>query len=304
MILLVGATGRLGRAVASLLIEAKLPFRAACRDPSKAQWLVEQGVEVVPVDLSSATCIAALMEGVTQVVSCIHGLLGRSRHSVRQVDVEGHRRLIDGAWAQGVSRFVYMSAFGAAPDHPSDFWRAKALTEQYLRSSGIEYVILRPTAFMDLYAHDLIGAAVLRGNTVFLLGKGRKPRNMIAVADVASIVVKALSSKDLAGQTIELGGWENLTEREVASLYAGLGGQKAKVRSVPVGILKLLAAAITPFHAGAGRLLRLSVLLEGREDLQFDASSMKRLGIDPVRLHEFALRKAREGEAGPASVRP
>ena len=101
---------------------------------------------------------------------------------------------------------------------------------------------------------------------------------------------------------IEIGGWENLSEREVASLYASLGGRKAKVRSVPAGILKLLAAAITPFHAGAGRLLRLSLQLEGREDLRFDASSMKRLAIDPVRLHEFALRTARHEQASPASL--
>ena len=53
-----------------------------------------------------------------------------------------------------MERFVYISALGASPDHPSECWRAKARAEQHLKASGLDYVILRPRAFMDLYAHD------------------------------------------------------------------------------------------------------------------------------------------------------
>jgi uncharacterized protein YbjT (DUF2867 family) len=294
MILLVGASGTLGKAVAERLLEDGIPFRAACRNVEKAQWLADRGVEVIALDVASGAGLAEAMTGVGKVVSCIHGLLGKSRHSIDRIDVRGQAALIDSAADAGVGRFVYVSALGASPDHPSEFWRAKARTEQHLKASGLDYVILRPSAFMDLYGHDLIGAAAMRGKTVFLLGRGMTPRNMIAVADVADAVVQALSSDHLLGRTVEVGGWDSPTEREVAALYAGLSGKPLKIRSVPPLALKMLAAAIAPFHAGVGHVLRLPLQLAGRQDLLLDEpSAAGRLGTSPVRLSDYAERKIR-----------
>jgi NADH dehydrogenase len=298
MILLVGATGRLGKAVAERLLQDAIPFRAACRNVAKARWLVERGVEVLPLDVASGAGVAEAVTGASQVISCIHGLLGRSSRSIEAVDVRGQAALIDSAAEAGVGRFVYISALGASPDHPSEFWRAKARTEQHLKASGLAYVILRPSAFMDLYAHDLIGASVLREKTVFILGSGTTARNMIAVADVADAAVKALTREDLAGLTMEVGGWENPTERQVAALYAELSGKPLKVRSVPPLALKALAAAISPFHAGVGHLLRLPLQLEGRRDLLLDPSSpVERFGVSPVHLRDYARGRLKAGEA-------
>ena len=298
MILLVGVTGRLGKAVAERLLADGIPFRAACRNPAKAQWLSLRGVDVATLDLETGAGLDAAVAQATKVISCVHGLLGKSRHSIERIDVQGHAALIDAAVAGGVERFVYMSALGASPDHPSEFWRAKARTEHHLKASGLNYVILRPSAFMDLYAHDLIGAAVLRGKTVFLLGDGKTRRNLIAGENVADAAVKALSRGDLGGQTIEIGGLENPTEREVAALYAGIAGKPSKVRSLPPLALKMLAAVIAPFHAGVARLLRLPGQLAAREDLTLDSSSaMQRLDIRPVPLRDFA--KSRLGSKLP-----
>lgn len=298
MILLVGATGRLGKAVAERLLQDGISFRATCRSVAKAQWLAERGVEVRALDLRSGKGLPEAMSGVSRVISCIHGLLGKSRNSIERIDVRGQAALIDTAANARVDRFVCISALGASPDHPSEFWRAKAQTEQYLKASGLNYVILRPSAFMDLYAHALIGDAVMRGKTVFLLGRGTTPRNMIAVADVADAAIKALLRADLVGQTIEVGGWDNPTEREIAALYARQSGKPLKLRTVPPLALKTLAAAIAPFHAGIGHLLRLPLQLAGRKDLLFDASSsVERLGINPVRLRTYVERRLRAGEA-------
>jgi NADH dehydrogenase len=298
MILLVGATGRLGRAVAERLLLDDIPFRAACRNVAKAQWLADRGVEVLQLDLESGVGLWEAVSGTTKIVSCIHGLLGKSRHSIARIDVKGQATLIDAAADAGVDRLVYISALGASPDHPSEFWRAKARTEQHLKASGLNYVILRPSAFMDLYAHDLIGAAVMRGKSVILLGNGTTRRNMIAVTDVADAAVKALMRDDLFGQTIDVGGWENPTEREIAALYADLAGKRIKVRSLPPLALRALAAAVAPFHAGVGHLLRLPLQLSGRQDLLLDASSsIERSGTSPVRLRDFVEGKIRAGEA-------
>lgn len=298
MILVVGASGRLGQAVSERLLRDGIPFRAACRNPDKAKRLLESGIDVVRLDVASGDGLGEAVAGATRVISCIHGLLGRSRHSIERTDVRGQAALIDACAAAEVERFVYVSACGASPTHPAEFWRAKARTEQYLQASGLEHVILRPGSFMDLYAHDLIGARVLRGKTVVLLGSGTTRRNMVAVSDVADAALQALHRDDLANQTIDVGGPDSPTEREVAALYASLSGKPAKVRSLPPLALPALAAAIAPLHAGVGHLLRLPLQMAGREDLCLDASaSMERLGIRPVALRDFAESKVTAGEA-------
>ena len=292
MILIVGVTSRLGRAVAERLLHRGIPFRAACRNVAKAEWLSERGINVVKIDVTSGVGLAEVVAGSDQVVSCVHGLLGNSRNSIEQIDVRGHAALIDACVGAKIQRFVYVSALGASLSHPSEFWRAKARTEQHLKASGIQYVILRPGAFMDLYAHDMIGSAVLSGKTVFLLGGGTTPRNLIAVADVADAVIKALSWGHLADQTLEIGGQENLSEREIVQIYAALSGKTPKVRRIPLWAIKILATAIAPFHAGVGRLLRLPTQLAGRDDLRLESATVtEQLGIYPERLSAFVSSK-------------
>lgn len=291
MILLVGGTGRLGKAIAERLLLAGIPFRAACRNMAKAKFFTDRGVDAVQLDVSTDANIANALAGSTKVISCIHGLTSGSKASIETIDIRGQMALIDAAAAAGAKRFVFISALGASPDHPSEFWRAKASTEHHLRSSGLEYVVLRPSAFMDLYAHDLIGAAVIRRKPVVILGNGTMARNMIAVDDVAAAAVVALVREDLANDTIDIGGWESLTERDIAALYGELSGNAAKVYAIPPTALHILAAVISPFHAGVGRLLRLPMELAGRQDLHLDASGWTAmLGIDPIRLRDFAAR--------------
>ena len=84
----------------------------------------------------------------------------------KRVDDRGHRALIDAARSQGVKRFVYTSALGVSPNHPIDFYRAKYAIEQYLQASGLEHVILRPSAFMEWHAHMFNGKSILeKGRT-------------------------------------------------------------------------------------------------------------------------------------------
>ena len=298
MILLVGATGRLGEALAKRLLRNDVKFRAACRNISKAKWLADQGVEVVHYDAATGDGLPEMLVGITQVVCCIHGLLGKSRHSIDNIDLRGQANLIDACSNAAIGRFVFVSAHGASADHPSEFWRAKARTEQYLKASGLDYVILRPSAFMDLYAHDLIGSAVLARKTVFVLGSGRTPKNMVAVADVADAVMTALSRLDLSGRTLEIGGPDFLTDRDIAQTYACLSGNPLKLRAVPNFALRVLATTIAPFHAGIARVLSFPLQHNSQGNLTHDVIfETEHLGIKPQSLVSFAKMKIAAGSA-------
>lgn len=292
MILVVGASGLLGGRVAAALLGRGARVRAGGRKPAKLSGLAAQGAEVAALDLARGEGLDEALAGVEAVFTAVHGLMDRSRRGVARVDVEGQRRLIDAAVTAGVKRFVLTSVQNAAPDSPVAFPRAKAEAERHLQASGLGWTILRPTAFADLHAHEMVGKAVLAGKTVWLLGRGTTPRNFVAVDDVAAVAVQALLDGRFSRQVLEVGGPDNLTDREVAALYGRLAGRPVRVRSLPKGMVRLLGRLAAPFHGGVRNLLTFITDLDGRPDLQFDASGMPALlGRPPTSLESFVRSK-------------
>jgi uncharacterized protein YbjT (DUF2867 family) len=151
------------------------------------------------------------------------------------------------------------AARGASADHPIDFGRSKHEIEDVLRESTMPFAILRPTAFMEQHVHLFLGKPLLdRGFTV-ILGPGTKPRNFVAVRDIVPIAIRALMDEALVGRTIEVGGPENLSNREVALLYA-LRARKGRIVHLPLGVARAAVLAVRPFHEGIARVLDLALM--------------------------------------------
>lgn len=296
MILVAGGNGRLGREVVTLLGDAGSLVRSGGRRPALADG---RNVAPVSLDLRHDRSVRAAVGQAEVVIAAIHGLMSPSRHGTRLIDVDGHKRLIDAAVAAGVRKFVYTSAYGASPDHPLPFWRAKAEVERHLIASGLDFTVIRPGAFMELYAHDLIGAAVLAGRTVNVIGSGAARRNLVSVRDVAAVAVRAAFDPGLSRRIIDLAGPDNLSDREVAALYADLAGKPARVRAIPAPVIRALAVLLAPFHAGIARMMRLAVhMAEGRETDGDTAALTELLGRPPLTLD--ALARSRLDCAGQA----
>ena len=85
-----------------------------------------------------------------------------------------------------------MSFRGASPHLPVDIFRLKWHIEDVIRRSGVPYVILRPTAFMDVWIDQLIADGIRRKGVATLFGDGTAVANYIAVEDVAEFAVKIL----------------------------------------------------------------------------------------------------------------
>jgi uncharacterized protein YbjT (DUF2867 family) len=254
MILVVGASGRLGSALVARLVEDGLEVRATARDLGR---LPGSGYEKISLDLRDPKRVRAALQGIRQVVACVQSLTARAADSVRTVDLEGQKTLIDAAVSAGVDKFVFLSALGAASDHPAPFWAAKAAVEAHLMRSGVKHVIVRPGAFIDLHAHTLIGEHVLAGRTAKLLGRGEAHRNLVAIDDVVDVLVEALTGPALDGKIVAIFGPDTLSDREIVHIYAKAAGREAKVRAIPEWALGPLAALVGLFHAGAANLMRL-----------------------------------------------
>ena len=288
MILIVGATGTLGGHVARQLLAKGHPVRAMTRDPARATALEAAGAEVVRGDLRDPASLRAAVRGVHAVVSASHSMLGVGKSSSARVDDEGQRALIAAAKDAGVGHFVFTSVIGASPNHPVDFWRTKERIEQHLKQSGLRYTIVRPSAFMEIYAYELIGKAVMAGKRVVLLGQGNSVRNMVAAVDVASCIVLALEDERWRGETIEVGGPQNVSGAQILAVFEAMAGTRAKVTRVPLSVLRVMASVAQTVHPGVGRILKAAIVAE-MTDQTFDPTPlMARCPMTLTPLDEWA----------------
>jgi len=259
MILIVGATGLLGRATALPLLKQGHSVRVLVRDRARAADLQRAGAEVYIGDLTDVRSLELACKSVDRVFACAHSLLGRGKYSSAQVDHVGHSALVVAARGAKVEHFVYTSAMGAREDHPIDFFRTKHEIEAVVKGSGMGYTILRPAAFMECHVHRFNGQMLLERGFTVIIGPGTKPRNFVAVRDVAPFAVQALAEDDLSGRTLEIGGPDNLGNREVAAMYV-VRARRGRVYHVSVGAAKLLASMIRPLHEGIARVLDFSTV--------------------------------------------
>ena len=147
-VLVVGATGALGRPVVQGLLERGVAVRALCRHPEQADDLAALGAEVVAGDLTDAASLARATAGVQRVLAAAHGILGRGRWRSEAVDDAGHRSLFAAARNAGVDRLVYGTNFGGAYGN-GDLTAGMGLNEvdrEKIRSgNAIELLNLVPT---------------------------------------------------------------------------------------------------------------------------------------------------------------
>lgn len=295
-VLVVGASGALGRPTVRELLARGVAVRGLCRHPEAAADLAAAGAEIVAGDLTDKASIERALSGVSRVLAAAHGLLGRGRWRSEAVDDAGHRALIEAARAAGVDRFVYTSAMLAGADQPIDFGRTKHAIEQAVAASGMPFAILRPSAFMEHHVHAFNGVNVLTKGKAQLVGTGAKRRNFIAASDVAQFAVRALLDDPLPFTRLDIGGPDDATNAEVAALYARLAGKPLKVSHLPAGVARAMSVLARPIHPGMARLMRLLSLPDDAFDESFDGAAAleRRFGIRLTRLEEFVAARVRE----------
>jgi len=235
MILVVGATGELGGRIVRALTDRGETVRALVRRPEQFDSVRATGAEPVLGDLRDAVSLLAACQNVDAVVTTATAAAEGSAEAVEAVDLRGNLDLVDAAENAGVRRFLFVSALGAAPDHPDPFMRAKGTVEQRLSSSTMVWTVLQSDLFMDRLPLLVVGLPALSGRTVMLVGEGSRLHSLVATRDVAAYAVAALSDPTAAGKTLLVGGPEPLSWRDVVAAFAHELAREVPVRMVPAG---------------------------------------------------------------------
>ena len=242
MHLVVGATGRLGGQIATMLLERGERVRAVVRSDSPARAFAAHtdpealralGAELVDVDLTRPDGLPAALQGVTTVITTASGTKRPPPDTVGAVDHEGTAALARAAADAGVRQFVYVSAKGAAPGAPGIVGE-KWLGEEAVRASGVPATIVRPPLFMQDWIGFVIGAQLQGGTRVQLVGDGDPMVTFVDEADVARLVVEVARRGDAVGETLELAS-EAATHADVVRRIGATIGTPVEVQRIPVG---------------------------------------------------------------------
>ncbi|MEC4811955.1 MAG: SDR family oxidoreductase [Scytonema sp. PMC 1069.18] len=263
-ILIVGATGTLGRQVARRAIDEGYKVRCLVRSAKRAAFLKEWGAELVSGSLCYPETLKSALEGVTAVIDAATSRPTDSQ-SIRQVDWEGKVALIQAANAAGVNRFIFFSILDADkyPDVP--LMEIKRCTELFLAESGLNYTILRLAGFMQGLIGQY-GIPILEGQPVWVTGAS-SPIAYMDTQDVAKFAIQALRVPETEKKAYPVVGTRAWSAEEIISLCERLSGKQARVTRMPINLLRTIRRGLRFFQWGwnvADRLAFTEVLASGR----------------------------------------
>ncbi len=315
-VLVTGATGFVGRSVVRQLLARDLTPVCLVRSADK---LFNQHPDVprdrIVAVTGSLRDQAALHRAAEQSQAVVHlvGIIIQQRlrgQTFQRVHVEGTGHIVEAARYGGVRRFVHMSAIGTRPDAVSLYHRSKWQAEQVVRSSGLDWTVLRPGLihgphgdFMRLLKRLVCG---LVPPVIPYFGTGLAKVQPVYVEDVARCAVESLFRPDTAGQTYPVGGpdvytWIDLyrTARRLlpgarrwkptASIPMPIARLLAPVLGTPLAVTELVFPSLGTFRFDTGQVAM------SQEDGDCDQSIVER--IFSMKMRSFEVELARYAES-------
>ena len=249
-ILVIGASGFLGRHLALALLGDRHTVRCLARNPSRAEDLAKAGCEVVQGDMTDLASVQKAMESVQAAYISVHTLSpqpgSKTGQGFMDVEMNGLRNIVVACRAQGVGRLVYVTFMGANPNAPSAWVRGRWEAEQFLLKSGLDVTVIRPGQIVGGGGRGFdMMISQARKSIAFTMGNGASKFRNIALDDLTYYLVGVLNDPRAFGQCYDVGGDEVLTNNQMIDVAAEALGRHHPVKiSLPVRLLRPLAPLI------------------------------------------------------------
>jgi uncharacterized protein YbjT (DUF2867 family) len=208
-VLVVGATGSIGRLAVANALGAGFQTRALVRDPAKAGRLPDDA-QIVIGDLTDPGTLREAVAGVTGIVFT-HGSHGEA-HQAELVDYGAVRNVL--SVLASPARIALMTAIGVTKRTPGHDWKRRG--ERLVRASGLPYTIVRPGWF-DYNEPDQHRLVMLQGDTRWA---GDPSDGVVSRAQIAQVLVASLTSDAADRKTFELVAEQGPAQTDLNPLFA------------------------------------------------------------------------------------
>ncbi|WP_159931124.1 SDR family oxidoreductase [Oceanicoccus sp. KOV_DT_Chl] len=253
-VLVAGATGYLGKFAVQAFKQQGYYVRVLTRSeerlyqpgPFTAPALTKADFdEVFLGEVTKPDTLVGMLDDIDIVFSCVGISRQRDGLTFEQVDYQCNKSLIDLCAGSSVTRFTYVSMQGAENIMQLAITKAHEKVVGALKTSGLEYRIVRPCGYFS----DM-GAVfdMAKKGRAFLVGAGTNKMNPIYGGDLAQACVEITAGDELE---VEVGGPDIMTQREVVDLAFEVVGKPVKVTVIPMwlarGLVKFIGLLSTQF---------------------------------------------------------
>ncbi|WP_375397653.1 SDR family oxidoreductase [uncultured Sphingomonas sp.] len=247
IIAVTGGTGFVGGHVLDQALATGHQVRALTRRPQPERG----GVTWIAGALDDAASLAMLVAGADAVLHIAGVINAPDRAGFAAGNIEGTRAVIAAAHGAGVRRFVQVSSIAAREPGLSDYGWSKAEADQLLMASCLDWTIVRPPAIFGPRDHEMLELFRLAKRRAIPLPPAGGRASLIAVGDLARLLVALPASNALTPQIVEPDdgtpdGWDH---RDLARAIGAAMGK----RVLPLPLSRALLAAASRVERGLRR---------------------------------------------------
>lgn len=216
MILVTGATGKTGGAVAQELATHNIPFRVFVRNAEKAGALKDLGAEIAVGDMADKAAVSEALKGCEKAVLIM-------ANGEQQLTMEN--LFTDCAVEAGVKHLVKLSSMESEPGTTKPIPAMHVASEEHIKASGLNWTMVRPTFFTQNF---LSAARSIQGASEINLALGNAVVAPTDLRDVAEVIRLVLTDDAHLNQSYDLTGPEALSLAQAAEKFSNVLGREIK----------------------------------------------------------------------------
>ncbi len=286
-VLVAGATGFVGRRLVSALVERGHDVRALVRRDPPAGSLA--GAELVRGDVLDEAAMESALTGVDVLYYLVHSM--SSAGEFEETDRRAATITADVAKRVGVKRIIYLGGLGTDSAELSPHLASRAEVARVLGSTGVPVTTLRAAIILGSggVSYEMLRHLVERLPVMITPRWVRTRSQPIAIDDVIAYLIGCLENNATAGRTLDIGGPEVLTYREMMTRFAAVEGKRRWIIGVPVLTPRLSSYWVnlmTPVAASVAR-----PLIEGlRNEVVVTDTSAEMIPVERAGYDEAVLK--------------
>ena len=244
-ILLVGATGTLGRQIAKQAIEVGHEVRCIVRNPRKASFLQEWGCELTKGDILRKNDISYALQDIEVVIDASTSR-PEDKESIYETDWEGKLNLFNECEDKGIKRVIFLSILLTENFRNVPLMDVKYCTEKLLEKSNFDYTIFQSAAFMQGVISQF-AIPILDNQSVWISGAPTKIAYM-NTQDMAKIIVSSIENSKTFKSKLPLVGPKAWDAEEIIALCEKYSNRKAKIFRISDFVIKATQSAVSFFQ--------------------------------------------------------